>query len=89
MIAKRNVPLAVHACVVALLIGVFAVMAAQPVIGANIGAGLVLLVIMALGLPWSLPFWVDPGNVLLQIAPAVLNVVVHAVIRSAVRRLRA
>jgi hypothetical protein len=55
--------------------------------GANIGAGLMLLPLLAQGLPWSLPFIVNPYQfddsptalwLVVSIGPALLNVALHA-----------
>lgn len=87
--------LIVHAALVGVLLLVFAALAlaGDPADGANIGAGIALLPILVLGLPWSIPAWAAPdwaqglGPVLwavVALGPAVLNVALHA----AVRRLR-
>jgi len=57
--------------------------------GANIGAGLVALPLLALGLPWSLAILVDPYRLdglsettrfVIDVAPAFVNVMLHGVI---------
>jgi hypothetical protein len=62
---------------------------------ADIGAGLLLLPILALGLPWTIPFVVDPyaydglAPVVwysLVIGPAVVNVIIHALLTHLIRR---
>lgn len=83
----RRVLLIVHIAVVAALMVALAVMTAgHDGPDANIGAGLVLLPLIALGLPWSLVFFFDPYSfddaptavyVLASIAPAVVNIVLH------------
>ncbi len=61
---------------------------------ANIGAGLVGLVLLVLGLPWTVPFLAggtgpDGGlGLLLRLGPAVLNVALHALVRLVLRRRR-
>jgi hypothetical protein len=93
----RRVLLIVHIAVVVLLMVLLAVMVAADGDGpdANIGAGLVLLPLIALGLPWSLIFFFDPYSfddaptvvfVLVSIAPAVLNIVLHWAIGRWLRR---
>ena len=65
--------------------------------GANIGAGLVALPLLAAGLPWSVPFLVDPYRFdgvpqsawyVVALGPAVLNVALHAVVMAVVRSRR-
>ncbi|MGH8794258.1 MAG: hypothetical protein ACRDXX_16625 [Stackebrandtia sp.] len=90
--------LAAHALSVLLLWAVFLIMTATtpPDAGANIGAGLVGLVLVGLGLPWSIPAFLevyslkDAALYLFMLGPSVLNVVVHAAVYLAVtgRRLR-
>lgn len=81
-----------HAVVVVLLLVVFAALAlaGDPADGANIGAGIALLPILALGLPWSIPAWAAPDRAqglgpvlwaLVALGPAVLNVLLHAAVR--------
>ncbi|WP_152363544.1 hypothetical protein [Microlunatus speluncae] len=59
---------------------------------ANIGAGLVGLVLLVLGLPWTIPFLAgatEPTGglgLLLRLGPAVLNLALHALLRLALRR---
>jgi hypothetical protein len=85
-------PLYLHAAVVAVPLAAFAVLVAlhDPADGANIGAGLVLLPLLVLGLPWSLPALADLSvlgavpevvRYLLHLGPAVLNVALHALVR--------
>jgi hypothetical protein len=89
--------LVVHAAVVGLLLTVFGVLAlaGDPADGANIGAGLALLPILALGLPWTVPVWTDPswafalgpvGWCLVNLGPALLNVGLHAAVLRLLRR---
>lgn len=84
---------AIHAILVAALLALFTILmlTTPPGTGANIGAGMVGLVVMALGLPWTLPVFWDLGQVsdlptvldyLVKLGPAVLNVAIHAGIRS-------
>lgn len=79
----------IHAILVAapLVLFTFLILTAP---GPNIGAGLVGSVVMALGLPWTLPvFWnIDQVNALpieidylVKLGPAVLNVAIHVGIR--------
>jgi hypothetical protein len=86
-----------HAVLVGVLLVVFAALALahDPDDGANIGAGIALLPILALGLPWSVPAWLDPDAVrglgpvlwsVLALGPAVLNVGLHAAVRGLLRR---
>jgi hypothetical protein len=82
----RRLFLIVHVAIVAILAVVLAVVTgSHDTPDANIGAGLVLLPLIALGLPWSLLYFVLPIElddastlvyVLASIAPAVLNIVV-------------
>jgi hypothetical protein len=82
----RRLFLILHVALVAILAVVLAVVTgAHDSPDANIGAGLVLLPLIALGLPWSLLYFVLPISlddastlvyVLVSIAPAVLNIVV-------------
>ena len=94
--ARRTRPrwLYVHAGVVGVLIALFiaAVLGEDPDGGANIGAGLVGLPILALGLPWTLPQWIYPAPYdalpralwyVVTLGPAVLNVALHAALGSA------
>lgn len=62
--------------------------------GANIGAGLVGLPLLLLGLPWSLPFLINPyrfdawsvtASFVVSLGPAFLNVLLHG-LSAAVRR---
>ena len=95
----RRVLLTVHIAVVALLMVLLAVMVGADGDGpdANIGAGLVLLPLIALGLPWSLVFFFDPYSfddastvvyVLVSIGPAVVNIVLHWAIGRWLRKRR-
>ena len=83
----RRLFLVVHVAVVAILAVLLAVVVAGhgDAPDANIGAGLVLLPLIALGLPWSLLYFALPISlddastlvyVLVSVAPAALNVVV-------------
>ena len=75
-----------HAWVVLAVLGFFTVVDAARVVGANIGAALVLLVVGAIGLPWSLldllGAWPRHGGHQVEIAflasSAVFNLVLHA-----------
>jgi hypothetical protein len=89
-----------HAAVVVGLTGAFAALtlATPPEAGANIGAGLIALPLLPLGLPWSLPALVDPyqfdglGAVawsVVTFGPAWLNVVLHGAVVAVLRRRRA
>lgn len=55
--------LIVHTVVVGVLLVLFivAILGEDPEGGANIGAGLVGLPILALGVPWTLPQWIYPA----------------------------
>ena len=64
---------------------------------ADIGGGLLLLPILVLGLPWTVPFLIDPyryddlAPVLwypLVLGPAVANVVIHALLAHLIGRRR-
>ena len=79
-----------HFSVVMALLGLFTVLvAATPTdAGANIGAGIAGLPLLALGVPWSLPVlvapyrfdqWSDTAHYVLWFGPAFLNVALHAV----------
>lgn len=52
-----------HLAVVVGLLSLFAVLVAatRPDAGANIGAGIIGLPLLAVGMPWSLPILVDPN----------------------------
>ena len=86
--ARRR--LLAHLAVVMGLLSLFAVLVAAtpPDAGANIGAGIVGLPLLALGMPWSLPILIDPyrfdqwsdaAHYVLWFGPALLNVALHAV----------
>ncbi|MEV0397377.1 hypothetical protein [Polymorphospora rubra] len=86
---RGRIVLLVHAAVVLVLALAFLVLDANSGPDANIGAGLVGLPLLALGLPWSLFYFADPyafGDVaaavrlLAIVGPAVLNVVLHALV---------
>ena len=61
---------------------------------ANIGAGLVGMVLLVLGLPWTFPFLAGtPGpdgglGLVLRLGPALLNVALHALLRFVLVRRR-
>jgi hypothetical protein len=58
---------------------------------ANIGGGMAFLVLLVMGLPWSLPAWFDHAwglRIAFAVAGAGLNVVVHAAVWAGVRRRR-
>ena len=83
----RNGWFLAHAIVVGVLVLLFGLAVLGSDGTANIGAGIVLLPILALGLPWTLPIWLDtswvdplPGPVwtLVNLGPAILNVLLHA-----------
>lgn len=87
-----------HAAIVAALILVFLAihLSTPPEEGVPIGIGIVGFPLLALGLPWSSPFIIDPyrfdglsavGWYVVAFGPAVLNVVLHGVVRT--RRKRA
>ncbi len=91
--------LLVHGLVVGVLLAVLALLVAtsDPADGANIGAGLVGLPLLALGLPWSLVVLVDPyrfddlsgaARWVVYVGPAVLNVLLHALVVELVARRR-
>lgn len=92
--------LAVHAAPVLVLIALFLALV-LPTLGqpdANIGAGIALLPLLVLGVPWSLPQIIDPYQLdsttralgfLAFLGPAVLNVVLHAAVHVVVGRRRA
>jgi hypothetical protein len=85
--------LRVHAIVVAAFLVLY-VLATALHTGpdANIGAGLVGLVLLVLGLPWTIPYLAgDPGpgggiGLVLRLGPAVINVALHALLRLVLRR---
>jgi hypothetical protein len=79
----------VHLLVVVGLTVAFVVLfvSTPPNTGANIGLGLVGLPLLALGLPWSLPTfvnpyarddWSDTARAVVDFGPAYLNVALHA-----------
>ncbi len=80
----------VHASLLLIVTGALAVMLADRVVGANIGAGMAMLTLGGLGLPWSLidllGTWPKQGGDRAEIAffafCAVLNLVVHAAVRT-------
>jgi hypothetical protein len=99
---RRGIPwtvVVVHAAIVGLsVVALVVVSTVYYTPDANIGAGLVLMWIAALGLPWSLPIltgsvqipetipaWLQAGVFVLC---AVMNVLVHAGIVFAVHRMR-
>jgi hypothetical protein len=77
-----------HATVVTALIAVLTYMLSQPAVGANIGAGIMLLVVGGLGLPWSLVYLLqgataeyrDSVETLIIVTSALVNVVLHGFI---------
>lgn len=80
-----------HALMVLSLTALFVVMEASTPLdtGANIGAGLVALPLLLLGLPWSMPFVINPYRFddvetvawhLAAFGSAALNVVLHALL---------
>jgi uncharacterized protein YegP (UPF0339 family) len=83
--------LMLHALVVGVPLALFAVLVfTGRGGGANIGAGLVLLVVLALGFPWSLPVFLDPDAVgelpgvlryAAYVGPALLWIGVHGLVR--------
>ena len=86
-----------HGGVVAVLLALFTILVvlADPAGGANIGAGIALLPVLALGLPWSLPVLINPYSFdavpelvwyLLHLGPAVFNVALHAAVTGWLRR---
>lgn len=86
-----------HAGVVTSLTVLFAVLvlSGDPDDGANIGAGIVALPLLPLGLPWSLPAVVDPYRLdglapalwhAVTIGPAWLNLLLHGVLFVRARR---
>ena len=99
--ARPRLLLLIHGLLLVLLLALFIVLdRTGPESDANIGAGLVGLLLLGLGLPWSLlRLLIDSGTyedfprvvrVLLTFGPAVFNVGVHALFVAAlVRRRRA
>jgi hypothetical protein len=80
--------LILHTVVVLTLITlvVLAIATADPLDGANIGAGLLDLILLVLGLPWSIPILCFPyglddapkaAALLAHFAPAIINVLLH------------
>lgn len=80
-----------HLLVVVALTALFGVLVATtpPDAGANIGAGLVGLPLLLLGLPWSLPELIDPyrfddvsdvAHYVISFGPAFANVALHAAV---------
>ena len=89
--------LAIHAGLVAALTVLFLVLSFAWTTDANIGAGLVALPLLALGLPWSIPFLANPyrfdalSTVALHaliVGPALLNLAIHAAARAFASRRR-
>lgn len=90
----------VHAALVLGLLLLFVLVAelTNPTGGANIGAGILLLPLLPLGLPWSLPVIVDPYRFdpaaeslvyTVYLGPALLNVAVHGLLLLSCSVLRA
>ena len=88
-----------HAALILALLALFMVLiaATPPESGANIGAGLVGLPLMILGVPWSLPalinpyrfdHWSNAAHYALWFGPAVVNVALHAVVVAVQRNRR-
>jgi hypothetical protein len=83
--------LTLHSLVVGVPLALFAVLVLTGRGGgANIGAGLVLIVVLALGFPWSLPVFLDPDAVgelpgvlryVAYVGPALLWIGVHVLVR--------
>jgi hypothetical protein len=77
-----------HGALVVVLSVLLLVLAAQPTEDANIGAGIALLAVQALGLPWTLLLLLAPAGwptgalVGCAIAAASLNVVLHGLLRA-------
>lgn len=73
----------VHLLVLLLLAGFYVYATSQPVIGANIGAGMAQLGVVLLGLPWAwLPLAVGPNasedvEFTVYLACSVLNLALH------------
>jgi drug/metabolite transporter (DMT)-like permease len=95
--APRRPPvlLTVHAVVVLALGVLLVVVASQETPDANIGAGLALLAVLPFGAPWSAlallgpDTWSGATQVAIALGAAVLNVVLHALLRAHLRRRRA
>ena len=84
-----SVLLAIHAAVVLILVATFVVMLRGPQVDANIGAGLMMLLLLPLGVPWSFAFFL-PGVSghqadLIIAAAAIVNLVLHALVVYLVR----
>lgn len=88
-----------HTAIVAVLTTVFVALieSTSPEEGANIGAGIVGLPLLALGLPWSSVFLIDPYRFdglsalswyVVALGPAFLNVALHGVVIAVVRTRR-
>ncbi|SFK92656.1 hypothetical protein SAMN04488085_104387 [Geodermatophilus ruber] len=88
-----------HAAVVVLLTTVFlvATFAAAPEDGVDIGAAVLALPLLPLGLPWSWPALSDPYQfdglstlpwIVVTFGPAMLNVLLHGVALMVVSRIR-
>lgn len=80
------------------LLFVIVALLGDPEDGANIGAGILLLPLLALGVPWSLPVITDPYRFdqvadalwyAVNLGPALLNVVLHGVLLVSYAVLRA
>lgn len=91
--------LVAHAALVVALTTLFfvAVLATPPEDGANIGAGIVALPLLPLGLPWAWPAMSDPYQFdglspfswsLVTFGPAWLNVLLHVAVFLVVSRAR-
>lgn len=91
--------LVAHAALVATLTTIFfvAVLTTAPEDGANIGAGIIALPLLPLGLPWSWPALSDPYQFdglspflhsLVTFGPAWLNVLLHVAVFLVVSRAR-
>ena len=96
----RWVLVGLHALAVALLIiHFYSLMASGPEHDANIGAGMVGLLLLGLGFPWTMLLWlIEPDTYnhfspavrgLVNCGPAVVNVVIHALLPSVLKRRRA
>ena len=88
-----------HAAIVAALTTVCVALfeSTPPEQGANIGAGILAMPLLAWGLPWSLPHLIDPYRFdglsafswyVVVFGPAVLNVALHGVVMAVVRTRR-
>ncbi len=83
-----RVILTVHRAVVLVLIVLYVVLTqTHPGPDANIGAGMVGLALLVLGLPWTAPFLAGAAGpdgtlgIVLRLGPAVLNVALHGFLR--------